>query len=518
MSRTVWRSFIVPLTEITTNQEYAKIETLLDKLQIELEKQWSNTNIIKQASLLKSIKSNGNFRDDYTLIAGKPHINWTNVIGNKAKYQRFIIERIRITLLSQHETNLITTTCAKYNWNIKKIDQIRQELSKQKIYIKQGRLLNLLDSKKPPSLPQSLNVYLDFTTGDSQIVKQVVKKNIIESNVLIEDQWVKLNITIPKHLRKTTGKYAKPIIQRTKTGEIIIRISYEIEINKINKQYIMGVDLGKIKPFSAAVNYNDGSYSTELSPSKETDYLNNKLRILQKELKYLYPKKQQVNKLLVGRESLFLAQKINDFDSEIGSIKEKIILIKEHLGWCIARDIINHAVKHNVRLIQLEDLSWLKSSAGKWDFSAIQEKIQEVAELEAISCVIVDAHNSSHTDPFSDFYVSPNNKRLIKTDNGLLDRDYVAGLELSRRNKKVYNKKPTKSKILKKNACRDKHSLTPKRPKQVKRKYVLKQKAGVTITVLPLGRARVSDVNNTNITLLSNKTPQSNNHYTKVLQ
>lgn len=98
-----------------------------------------------------------------------------------------------------------------------------------------------------------------------------------------------------------------------------------------------------------------------------------------------------------------------------------------------------------------------------------------------------------------------------------MDRDYAAGLELSRRVKKSRSKKVVKSGVLKQRSCRDKHSPTPKRPKTMKRKFVLKSVknnvSGVPIAVVSSAETRLK----TTISELS-ESYASYDYYTKILQ
>jgi len=518
MTKTTWRSFNTPLSQIVNKDNYTKIETLLDNLTTELNKQLTNTQNINQSIQLNTIKSSGNFRDDYTKIVGKPHQKWTNVQGNKAKYQRMIIEQIRSNLLSLKDKQIITNICQKYNYDKNKFKEIREELTTLKLYPTNNYINNILQSKQYPKLTTSLKAQLNYTNGDKQIVQQntILEKSLINSNIQVNGEWILLNIPIPKHLRNNTGHYSKPILQTNKNNEIIIRIAYEIIIeNSNNNTYSMGIDLGKVKPFTAAINYNDGSYSTELTFTKELEKLNEKHKILNTELSRIYAKTKRIEKLLKGKENLYLLQHYNDLVEQSRLVKSKRTRLKDHASWLIARDIINHAVKHKVIEIKLEDLGWLASRGGKWDYSLTQAKIKEIAELNNIKVIIVDAWNSSHIDPFSDEYVDPDSDRFVKIGEDNLDRDFVASLELSRRFKKGLKKKNNKSRVLRKKSCRDKHSATPKRPKIIKRKQVLKNNKvfGVSITVASSTETRLQKT-----TSGSNTDHTMHNNYTQVLQ
>ena len=90
--------------------------------------------------------------------------------------------------------------------------------------------------------------------------------------------------------------------------------------------------------------------------------------------------------------------------------------------------------------------------------------------------MLVDAKNTSHTDPFTDEYANPKNTRMMRVAVGERDRDYIASIEIARRDGKNVVKKKRKKKAKQQKVrlvpgrSRDKHAPTPKRPKQYSRK------------------------------------------------
>ena len=115
-------------------------------------------------------------------------------------------------------------------------------------------------------------------------------------------------------------------------------------------------------------------------------------------------------------------------------------------------------------------------NTGKWNHALVREKICELAELHGIEVMLVDAKNTSHTDPFTDNHVNPKSTRMMRVSIGERDRDYIASLEIARRDGKNVVKKKHKKKVkqpkirLVPGKSRDKHAPTPKRPKQYSRK------------------------------------------------
>lgn len=477
-----WRTIkIEQLSKIISKEEYIKIYSLIDNLNTELKTLLSlisdDLDIIKG---LECLDSAGNFRNYIIKQYGKPYKTWDHIQGNKAKYYRIIIEQARKSILSLKERIIITEICKKYNYDINN-DNIIEELKDDNIDYTEGIIRNICRTRKEPVFNTDIDFILDFTSEDNQISNVKYYNNKVYYSVKICDEWVNISVSVPDYVRLITGKFARPIIQKNKENqELYLRVVYETpEVKMIsNKKDTTGVlscDLGKIKPFSAAITYEDGSYSTELIASRELERLNEKLSVLNKEKNLLWSKIDRNSSLLKGKHDDYLFNHLEDQYSQRKLIINKITRLKEHMGWVIARDIMMHAYYHNVNTLKVEDLKWLDSRGGKWDFSNILSKLIEISELYGVTVLLVSARNSSHTDPFSKERVSPLEDRTVNTSNGVMDRDYCAALELGTRKgrgikkSKIVDKGKKKKRVLKRGRTRDKHCSTPKRPRVLRR-------------------------------------------------
>ena len=104
--------------------------------------------------------------------------------------------------------------------------------------------------------------------------------------------------------------------------------------------------------------------------------------------------------------------------------------------------MVNIAIKEQCKEIHLENLSWIKSLGGKWNFSQVQSCIEEVAELFSIKVVKVSAYNSSRTNPITLEIGKISNRDIIFRNGQKFDRDQLAGLNLALREpKKVKQRK-----------------------------------------------------------------------------
>lgn len=291
------------LSEIINEEEYNKIYSLINDLNAELKSLLTLiSNDLDTIKDLECLDSSGNFRNYIIKQYGKPYKTWDHIQGNKAKYYRIIIEQARKSILSLKERILIAEICKKYNYDINN-DNIIQELKDDNIDYTEGIIRNICRARKEPVFNTDIDFILDFTSEDNQISNVKYYDNKVYYSIKIYDEWINITVSIPDYVRLITGKFARPIIQKNKENqELYLRISYEtpevkMMSNKKDTTGVLSCDLGKIKPFSAAITYEGGSYSTELIASRELERLNEKLSVLNKEKNLLWSKIERSQQL-----------------------------------------------------------------------------------------------------------------------------------------------------------------------------------------------------------------------------
>ena len=435
------------------------------------------------------ITSKGKFRDRFLQEYGRPYLDW-NIDGERAKYYRIIIGQIRQQSRSIKERIEVSRICHDYDYDISQLSEIRKSLIEEGLYPTNNTIKNICKCKGLPDTSTMFYPILDFTVEDNQVSTVAVNNNTVYYEMKILSTWVKVSLTLPvSNMRENTHSIARPIIQRDKnTGELYLQLSYKpvILYHTFNDDLVIGIDQGKKKPFAGSLISKDGSYSTELTYTKEIENVSSKIAVLEHEKSFLYNKRSEIEALLTGVDT----QSDTYFDLLLiyGGLKEQIDYIRnkqsrlrENLSWLIARDVVNHCIHYNVGVIKLETLSVFENT-GKWNHADVVDKLKELTALYGIQVFLVNAKNTSHTDPFIDDYVATNNKRMVNISIGLRDRDYVASLEIARRPGKNANKKKRKKNEHKKNKIvltpkksRDKHAPTPKRPKPILRKKAWKQ-------------------------------------------
>lgn len=278
--RTLSRYDISPLI---TQQQYNSILLLMESLDSYLYELMSTvSDDIDEILTLKELESRGKFRDYILKNYGNPCARWDNIEGSKAKYYRILIEQVRQSVLSLKDRISISRICEKHGYNI--TDELIADIQKEGITYSTGLLRNICRNKSVPCLNTNILTILDFTVEDNQISSVEVVENSVIYKVRIFKDWITIEFPLPPSMRFFTGKFARPIIQRDKeTGELFLRVCYEIpEVVMTTSKDNTGVlscDIGIVKPFSAVITYEDGSYTAELSPSKEAMSLRKQLRI-----------------------------------------------------------------------------------------------------------------------------------------------------------------------------------------------------------------------------------------------
>ena len=101
-----------------------------------------------------------------------------------------------------------------------------------------------------------------------------------------------------------------------------------------------------------------------------------------------------------------------------------------------ARDLVAIAEKAHCSIIRLEDLSKLNVSGSqvtaRWSFAVDKRMLENVASLRGIRVELVNPAFTSQTDPFTNAAIVNATSRGLVLEAGVLDRDYVAALNIAR--------------------------------------------------------------------------------------
>ena len=196
--------------------------------------------------------------------------------------------------------------------------------------------------------------------------------------------------------------------------------------------------------------------SNELTVSEKTKETSAHIDLLKTEQNHIFAKENQIAKLLKIDNSKVidetktnndLFEKYNRLRDLRLNLRHKVSNLKEELAYLTARDMVSHAIDNNVDLITMEQLSWVRDEQHTtWDYSQIQQKIVNEANLYGIKVKKVSCAYSSKHNPLTLEKDEMNkNRQLIKC---LFDRDYAAAIILARRGFKQLNKKKLNLQLL----------------------------------------------------------------------
>lgn len=320
-----------------------------------------------------------------------------------------------------------------------KIDStLRDKLVKEKLYPTNAYLEILANAKDIPVLPKRKTFILDFSVSDKQMFQVGKNSNAYEIKIYsrkevkaynLETGWISFEMYLPTYIRESfTGKTAKPqFYWDYNKEEFVCAIPCEIKKLPNEHENIMGVDLGKIKIYSATVVRKDNSISDEYVPTEELQNLVDKLKRVNQHINSVYEKKKRSYKY--GNFTNRQARRKLDYKRS----RNKRTKLQFAIARLVAVEVVNIAIKEQCKEIHLENLTWVKSLGGKWNFSQVQDCIEEVAELFSIKVVKVSAKNSSKTNPVTLEVGKISNRDIVFKNGQKVNRDQLAGLNLALR-------------------------------------------------------------------------------------
>ena len=377
------------------------------------------------------------------------------IIGDSLKdkvpdawYLRILYHNI-ISLLKSRQEQIKIYEILKSNQY--KIDNtLRDKLAQEKLYPTNPYLEILANAKDMPVLPKRKTFILDFSVSDKQMFRVGKNSNVYEIKIHsrkevkaynLETGWLSFEMSLPTYIRESfTGKTAKPQFYWDYNKDEFV-CAIPCEIKKLPNEYenVMGVDLGKIKVYSATVVRKDDSISDEYVPTEELQNLVNKLKRMNQHIKSVYEKKKRSSKY--GNFTERQARRKLDYKRS----KNKRTKLQLAIARLVAVEVVNIAIKEQCKEIHLENLSWVKSSGGKWNFTQMQARIEEVAELFSIKIVKVSPKNSSKTNPVTLEVGKISNRDVLFKDGQKVDRDQLAGLNLALREPKKQKQRKIKT-------------------------------------------------------------------------
>lgn len=317
-----YRTFNITLTNHAPENTINNITNLINTLQPEY-----NTTLTRLQNdhewTKKELKNSSKFRNQVLKTDPKNYLAWD--LRNKAKFYRIIIERTRQVLLSQNERKQIATILEQNDWQPNKT--FWNALKKQKIRTTTATVKNIIASKGSMSIRTDARFVLDYAAEDAQLSIVQFDGHTVTFDVLTGHEWETITVDIPAWFKGPILRVARPRFLLM-DNELVLSVSCEIEpLPGERGDGVLGVDLGIVRPFVAAAVYKRG-YSAMLVPSRETQALGDKLRLLVGERACVRGKMERIVRLLVGREDLYLSSHYMDLCDYAGALSEKISRVK----------------------------------------------------------------------------------------------------------------------------------------------------------------------------------------------
>ena len=427
---------------------------LYNILQGELDRILSTSTYVEALSKIE-FKYKDENGEEHSKLNGMLWREIHEIIGDSLKgkvpdawYIRILYHNI-ISLLKSRQEQIKIYKILKSNQY--KIDSIlRNKLVEEKLYPANAYLETLANAKVMPVLPKRKTFILDFSVSDKQMFRVGKNSNAYEIKIHskkevkaynLETGWISFEMYLPTYIRESfTGKTAKPqFYWDYNRNEFVCAIPCEIK--KLPNEYenIMGVDLGKIKVYSATVVREDDTISDEYVPTEELQNLVYKLKRMNHHINSVYEKKKRSSKY--GNFTERQARRKLDYKRS----RNKRTKLQFAIARLVAVEVVNIAIKEQCKEIHLENLTWVKNLGGKWNFAQMQACIEEIAELFSIKVVKVSAKNSSKTNPVT-LEIGKISNRDVKFKNGQkFDRDQLAGLNLALREPKKQKQRKIKT-------------------------------------------------------------------------
>ena len=227
------------------------------------------------------------------------------------------------------------------------------------------------------------------------------------------------------------GKVCRPTIRLNSKGQVVFDVAIEHETQQRDTNKVIGVDLGKVKPFVATVidpktKHRSAPYHT--NHKKRLGSLVKKEQQRRDLSHHLYEKADLCERHNRDQHAQVLR-------TEARRVRAKATRIKHEISQCISSQVVAIADQNDAH-ISLENLSWLDSQGGRWPHAEIQNRIKDTAQRYGLKVVKVNAKNTSRICSHCGGKVSNNSKSRVGTCTSCdfeLNRDVSASREIALR-------------------------------------------------------------------------------------
>lgn len=287
-------------------------------------------------------------------------------------------------------------------------------------------VLNPNPLKQEPVINQTIN----FGAVDKQMVTLSYAEGVLFLQAKIWDTEYEFEFQLPTYvLNRNIKKVSLPRVQQNKHGELVFHFTIEeTPATRTPSKLKAGLDLGLKTPFVMVVTNENNKLVAQYKTSPRLTQLSDKKNRLQTEKKHLHNKAQAYQQL--GLDSTILT-------AEVKRKLSKITRINFALAQQIGADVTKKLTKHNITILNVENLTWVSASKGtsRWSHSKQQDSITHSLARHGVKVKKINPRNTSQTCHKCGGTVTHNsNTRLAicVECKAKFDRDFNAAMNIAR--------------------------------------------------------------------------------------
>ena len=315
-------------------------------------------------------------------------------------------------------------------------------------YVSNGkkRILNLTPPRAGNQIDYS---YVDNTYY--RIYTELLNENIIEIRLVIYDTIYSVHCLIPDGYYTVDSRIC-PIRISFKNGKAVFNLPLEYDqlYASISKDYVIGVDIGQLKPYVASViRTKDKSVVKTVQCSRRLSSLARDIRVSQEQLGIIQSyyweavnkeKNYYKNSILNNLNDAQLEEHYNNliiihkYDKEIKDKRKSIVRKKKEISKLVGQEVNDLSLEWDCAVIAVEELNWVVNTANnhRWNFGETTKWIKHYARLQGGLCYKVPAYHTSTTcSKCNSKNITFNERTLYCNDcDYIIDRDDNASVNI----------------------------------------------------------------------------------------
>lgn len=270
---------------------------------------------------------------------------------------------------------------------------------------------------------------MNLGATDSQMATLAVEGDSLFLDWKCWNRRLLFEFKVPHYiLNRNISKWCLPTVQHTRKNGI--KFYFAIQEKNLVKsgKHRVGIDLGKVEPYTAVVVNSQGARIASYAASKTLKNMMSKRDMLLKEKRDTFNRVERM-------ESLGLDSSLQRENAAL--VRDKATRIGAAISHRVGREIVDRLKKHEVKVVNMEDLSWVrgKTYGGRWNHSMQQESIQHKLSREGVTSKKVSAQGTSqHCHICGTKLVHNTSKRTVRCIEcqTTLDRDFNAAMNISK--------------------------------------------------------------------------------------